>query len=179
MQIADLKIGMYLHNESKKFSLPLYGNPEGENKPVMMVAPGQLIGQIVDFSSGTKGPSVVFTSERINKRVSFWKKAGTYIFPVFYVIRWLEGKENWGCGVPFEFLKRLITDAQIAKQAELLAKKEAEGNPIANGIKKVFVSAAEIVSETAEALIPWKLLLAAAGAYVLINWSTFKPSPKK
>jgi hypothetical protein len=165
VQLTDLKIGMYLKNDSN-VPMPLYDNRVGKIPPLLIVNPGELIGQITDYDSGAEGPTVIFTSERINEAhkglFSMWK----------WYFTWKEGS-YYGASGRLSHIQRVVSLAQVQQQKLVVDKAESEGFSFMNGIKKVLVQAADTVKETAEALIPWNIVLAIGAGYVLLNWNTF------
>lgn len=78
MTAADLKIGMILTNDGKS-AIPLYDTQDGTGDVILSIAPGQLIGRIVDFSTGPAGVTIAFTSQAIYDSGSKFEKMVDYI----------------------------------------------------------------------------------------------------
>jgi hypothetical protein len=164
IQLADLKIGMYLKNDGKN-AIPVYDGSEGTGKPVLNIKPGEMIGKIFDFHNGPNGATVLFGSEAITSALPVSEKAVYYVF--------LSTFSSITGSVNFDDLAANVSSGQVQEQQIALDNAAAHGVSLSNTIKKVTKEAGETVSEAAESIIPWKLVLAAGGVYVLLNWNKF------
>lgn len=181
MEPQDIKVGMYLKNESNK-GVPLYDNLDGTGDITLTVAPGELIGQVVKVSSGPNGVVYDFTSEAINAHVSWLKRMKQNIKPAlmpvvspFFLLSWIANGQvpNYACGVRFKDLQAAVSDAQVAQQATAIAQVEATGFSLKNQIKEAAGDVADVVSSA----IPSGLIWSAVGVFVLMNWNKFfKPT---
>src|ERR1700753_367680 len=75
---SDLKKGMYITNDGN-ITIPVYASTDGTGTPELTIQPGQLIGQIVDFSTGPGGVVVYFTSDAINSASSIFDRISNYL----------------------------------------------------------------------------------------------------
>jgi hypothetical protein len=155
---SDLKIGMYLNNNGPGV-VPIY-EQKTSVFPELVIKKGELIGQIIDFTTGPDGMMVVFRSDAIDKVSSKWEKAEHYLSFGYYTVSGL---------VKFSELQKNINESQVSAQNAAISLAEANGNSLKNS----FVKLAHGLAETIEESIPWKLVWVASGTYVLLNWNKF------
>ena len=171
INLSDLKIGMYLHNEAA-VGLPLYDNKQADSPPVFYVAPGEEIGQIVDFSTGPNGPTVIFTSDRIQQDENFIQKG------LQWILSWSSGT-YYGAAARFNNIQRAVTPSQIGSQKAALDYAEANGTSLKTQFLNAVHNTSELVSDTLSAAIPWKLLLALGLGYLAVTQGPKLLSSKK
>lgn len=124
---SDLKKGMYITNDGDT-AIPVYATSDGTGTPELTIQPGQLIGQIVDFSTGPGGVVVYFTSDAITSASSIFDQIGNYL------LQWTGAVVNAG-SVNISDLQD-ITSGQIQQQNSAITTAAAQGVNLANSIKE-------------------------------------------
>lgn len=165
IQQTELQIGMYLTNDGPG-TIPVYPNKDGTGTAELTISPGELIGQIVDFSNGPTGMVVYFTSDAITAASSIFDKIGNYI------LSFIPGQPIVNAGaVNFTDLQSNIDESQINKQQTAINNAAAQGATLANSIKKVAKETGDVIGGVFKGL--WPVVLIGAGLW-LVTHSSFK-----
>lgn len=160
VQLSDLKQGMYLNN-SGQTSIPVYDDFDTTKDPILTIAPGEMIGQIVDFKNSNAGAAVLFSSDAISSALPLSEKVWYYLNPFI----WGTGYKRTGV-VNFVDLQNNVSDSQVASQNNALANSATNGVSFGNAFKEVTT---DITSSLGES-IPWVPITL---IFVALNWKTF------
>lgn len=167
--IADLKKGMYLTNNGKTV-IPLYDENDGTGPVLISIRPGELIGQVMDFRTGPKGNVILFSSDAITANTGLAQRA------LVYMLTWVPDRFYNVASANFADIQNNVSVQSVSEQNAAIANANANGVSLTNSIKSVAKGAGEALGEVGTSLIPWNLVLIAAGGYVVINWNKyFKP----
>lgn len=158
MQVSDLKTGMYLTNTGSA-SIPLYDSKDGTGTPFLTIQPGQMIGQVVDFSNGPAGQVIYFTSDAITAAEPVVDK----------LISWLPGV-SWVLAANFSDIVANVDDTQVTQQAAAIQASADQGASLRNALQQALTSVKQAVLGDWSF---WEIGGVAVGIYVLLHWKTF------
>lgn len=154
---------MYLTNEGPG-TVAVYDDPAAQGTPELNIAPGQLIGQVVDIVQGTDYV-YYFTSDAITAASGLFTKIGNWI------LGFIPGKPVVNVGaVRFADINANVSQAQIDKQNSILANAANNGATFQNSIKEAAKETGEVVSGITGGLWPWLLL---GGGLWLVSKSSY------
>jgi hypothetical protein len=139
MQLTDLKIGMYITCTGAG-SIPVYFDTDTASKVLLNVAPGQVIGQIVDFKSTDK-EWVIFSSDQISADNPWYDRALS-ILPGFAAVG----------AVLFTDIQANVSDDVVKAQNALMATNAAQAATLQNDLKNTAKSVGEDVGAVASGL---------------------------
>jgi len=148
-------------------NIPMYYNLDATGSDIMLqIQPGQLIGGVADIRNGPDGVVIDFVSDAIDT-------ANMLDHPItYFIFAHLPFVKPAGA-VKFQDLQTHVTDAQLQVQQQAIKNSDDNGMSLANSIKKVAQGAADVVTGS----IPWGLVAAATGVYILTHWKEFfKPA---
>jgi hypothetical protein len=160
MVISDLKIGMTLNCDGPG-SIPVYDGKDGTGSILLNVAPGQLIGQIHDITTGPGGSVLWFASDAITQASPWYSKiTGGLLETVDWVnpLWWLDNtakETEWGQygSVNFADLAANVTDAQVASQAAAMQAMADGGNGVSNKLSNIANGAGQAAGSAIKAAL--------------------------
>ena len=168
----QLKVGMYITNHGSA-PIPIYNSVDATGEVAFTVAPGELIGQIVDMGNGPNGYVVGVTSVKVDEHSSIMDKVDNFLLGWTGTVA-LVGTIN------FADLKDSINTEYIAKQNEAILQAEQSGVSFENSVKKVAKETMSVVSGAFGEL--WPIVLIAGVLFIASHTSVktkqfnYKPS---
>lgn len=124
MDIKTLQIGMFLTCDGPG-SIPVYQDIDTSSTVLLTIAPGQVIGQIVDFKDTDK-QWVIFSSQTIKDQNPWYDKALS-ILPGFDAVG----------AVLFTDIQANVKDSSVQTQADWMAQNAQQAATLQNSIKQI------------------------------------------
>lgn len=173
MSPSDLEIGMHLTNTGTG-SIPLYDSPDGTGTVALSIAPGSVIGQIVDFSTGPAGVTVAFTSQSIYNTGTTTDKIVNWVLNLFPDMAFTASPALMA---NYNDIAANVDDAQIKTQAAALGSAVKQGASIANVVKQTLQDIVTTTTDTAQGLFGswsvWEIGAVGLFTFMILNSKAF------
>jgi hypothetical protein len=188
IQDLGLEIGMYM-NCTGPNSITVYANPDSSKDILLTVQPGQLIGQVHDFvqDKATGEQMVVFTSPAITKAEPWYSYAAGIVETLAATVDpiwWIDTTrttDNWGLygAVKISEIQANVSKTEITNELNSLHSTDANGQTVANNIKKLAKGTGQILAEAIEGLTSGLGVSGIGlGFIALLLWAASKSSIK-